>query len=318
MIRDERKDRPPIVLSASGICVRHIESGRLLVDRVDLSIGRGEITCLVGESGSGKSLTMRALIGLVPRNLRVEMPHFEMAYSNGRARDRLAFIPQRALSALNPLLRIGTQLVECAAVEFRRDGNSAESTAIRLLEEVGLDSPARRMRQYPHELSGGQRQRVLTAMALIRAPAVIVADEPTTALDVGSQNLVLQLLRERCRSAGLGIILVTHDLSVAASVADRIVVMYSGQIVEQGAAPTVLAKPLHPYTRALLACTPIIGADGRAALPQPIPGQMRTREATASGCAFEGRCRSAELRCREGEVSLESRSSGHQVRCILQ
>jgi len=166
-------------------------------------------------------------------------------------------------------------------------------------------------------LSGGQRQRVLMAMALIRAPAVIVADEPTTALDVGSQNLVLQLLRERCRSAGLGVLMVTHDLSVAASVADQIVVMYSGQIVERGAAATVLTTPLHPYTRALLACTPVIGVDGRATLPQAIPGQMRPREMNDSGCAFAERCQSVESRCRKDKVLLETRSSGQEVRCLL-
>ncbi len=306
-----------VALRAEGIRVLRAEDGRLLVDGVDLQVLRGQVTCLVGESGSGKSLTARTLLGLVPRDLQHEVSRFEVNGFIDGPRDHLAYIPQRALSALNPLLRVGTQLVECAALGLREAAGGAEHAAIMLLEEVGVDSPQRRMRQFPHELSGGQRQRVLLAMALIRDPSVIIADEPTTALDVGTQSRVFQLLRERCRKTGLAVLLVTHDLAVAGSVADSLAVMYCGRIVEQGATATVLSQPSHPYTRSLLACTPVIGPDGRAELPRPIPGQMQPRFRGSTGCSFADRCSEVEVRCREGDLKLRSIAGERQVRCLL-
>ena len=305
-------------LTATGLCVRHRLDGRLLVDNVDLFAATGEVTCLVGESGSGKTLTTRALLGITPPELVVEMRRFEVAGSPERPRDRLAFVPQRAMSALNPLLRIDTQLTECASPAIRSGVDGASRAAVRLLHEVGIDAPERRMRQHPHELSGGQRQRVLLAMALIREPGFIVADEPTTALDAGSQLQVLRLLRSRCDSAQLAVLMVTHDLSVAAAIADRIAVMYAGQSVEEGRAEQLLAAPAQPYTRALLACTPVVGPDGGAVLPVPIAGTMRSRFATDVGCAFADRCQLVEPRCRVGNVPLGLRVDGRNCRCLVQ
>lgn len=306
-----------IALHLDGLSVEAPFDGRTLVDEVRLTIKSGETLCLVGESGSGKSMTARALMGLCPPELRVRMRNIAVAGNGTAPAQHMALVPQRALSALNPLLEIRTQMTEAFVSRRLGSRTEAEARAIQLLGEVGIESPEKRLQQYPHQFSGGQCQRILIAMALMCGPKLLIADEPTTALDPSSQMQVLRLLKRLRRSIGLGLLLITHDLAVAAATADRLAVMYAGQIVEDGPARQVLAAPSHPYTRALIGCTPGLRAGDFGHLPRPIPGVMQPRETGAPGCPFVMRCDVAKSECRQGTIANISRDGDRQVRCVL-
>jgi len=284
------------------------------VDGLSFSLEAGETLALVGESGSGKSQSVLALLGLLAPPGRVvagraffeeknllRLPERELSALRGR---RLAMVFQDPLGALHPLLTIERQLTEHVQWHRRDSRAAARKAAATALAEVGLEPPERFLAAYPHELSGGQRQRALIAMALILEPAVLFADEPTTALDVRVQAQVLALLKELQRRRGTALVFVTHDLGLLPGLADRVQVLYAGRTVEQGPVAAVLARPLHPYTQGLLASLPRL--DGPLDFPLPsIPGTPPSPLARPAGCAFHPRCTRARPECRAAVPDLE-------------
>ena len=297
------------------------------VDGVGFSVGRGETLCLVGESGCGKSLTALAAMRLLPRAARMaadrlafdgldltSLPERALADLKGR---RMAMIFQDPMTALNPVHTIGDQLVE--VFDRHRLGSRAEGRdrAVRLLERTGVRPAAERMGQYPHQLSGGLRQRVMIAMALMGDPELLIADEPTTALDVTIQAQILRLLRELQREFALGLLLITHNLGIVARVADRVAVMYAGRVVETGTPSEVLGDPRHPYTRGLLACLPGAGRGPRGSRLGAIPGVVPSLVGPVDGCLFRNRCGEAEADCATTAAEApRTLAPGRIVRCL--
>jgi len=293
------------------------------VDGVSLDVAPGKVLGLVGESGSGKSVTGYSIMGLVDapgrivggrilmhgRDLRTLAPG-EMRKIRGR---NIAMIFQDPLMTLNPVLRIDTQMIEAIRAHDDVDEDSARSRARDALGRVGVPSPDERLRAYPHQFSGGMRQRVAIAIALLNRPEVIIADEPTTALDVTIQGQILFEMQKLCRESGTALIWITHDLAVVSGLADEVCVMYAGRIVERGSVGEVLDAPLHPYTRGLIESVPSRGARGKP-LSQ-IPGAMPSLLALPAGCAFRERCARADTAC-TAEPALESSGDGRQVRCF--
>jgi peptide/nickel transport system ATP-binding protein len=276
------------------------------VDGVSFRVGRGEALGLVGESGAGKSITASAVIGLLEPPGRIArgeillegrridgLPPSAMRRIRGR---RLAAVFQDPLTSLDPLFTIGDGLVETIRAHLDVSAAEARRRAEGLLEEVGLRPGRERLDHYPHQLSGGMRQRVAIALALSAEPALLVADEPTTALDVSIQAQIVELLRRLCRERGVAVLLITHDLGVVAEACDRVAVMYAGRIAEEGPTREVLRTPRHPYTRALLACIPAIDHSGERL--EQIDGAMPGAGAIPPGCAFHPRCREVLDRCR--------------------
>jgi oligopeptide/dipeptide ABC transporter ATP-binding protein len=304
-----------------------VEFGRLpaavqAVQRVSFSVANGETVALVGESGSGKSVTGLAVMGLIDAPGRVTegvvrlagtpltgLPESEYRRVRGR---QLAMVFQDPLSALNPVQRVGKQIAEAARVHGA-SGATAKARALEMLERVGVTPATRRARAYPHELSGGMRQRVMLAMALVNRPQVLIADEPTTALDVTTQAQILELLAELQEEMGLALVIVSHDLGVVAGVADRVLVMYAGRIVEEGSAADVFSAAGHPYTRGLLASVP--RADDPRASLAAIPGTPPDPASLPSGCPFAPRCALAVEPCRETRPQLLVLGGGHRAAC---
>jgi peptide/nickel transport system ATP-binding protein len=296
------------------------------VRSVSFSVDRGETLCIVGESGCGKSLTSLALMGLLPRSARrtAERMAFEgtdlLTASERRMSDlrgsRIGMIFQEPMSSLNPAFTIGNQMEEALLRHRRVKRAEARERAIFLLEKVGITGAAGRLGQYPHQLSGGLRQRVMIAMTLMCAPGLIIADEPTTALDVTIQAQILLLLAELQREFEMGLMLITHDLGIVARIADRIAVMYAGQIVEQGRAIEVFENPLHPYTRGLLDCIPVPGRTKRGEHLGSIPGVVPSLIGDLSGCSFRDRCPHARSAC-AGFDELRCLGAGRAYRCIM-
>jgi oligopeptide transport system ATP-binding protein len=273
---------------------------------VDLDVAPGELVALLGESGSGKSVTARAVMGLHATNATVtaerirlrdtdllSLPEQELRRIRGA---RMSLVFQDALSALNPVLSIGDQIGELFREHRGESRRAARSHAVDLLGQVGIPDPARRVRDYPHQFSGGMRQRILIAMAIALRPELVIADEPTTALDVTVQAQILELLDELRRELHMAVLLITHDLGVVSEVADRVAVMYAGRIVESGDADDVLGRPGHPYTEALLRSVP--RADLRGRDLEVIPGSPPSPTRLPDGCPFHPRCTWAVDACR--------------------
>ena len=294
------------------------------LDRVSFDIGRGEVLGVVGESGAGKSVTGSAVIGLIDRPGRIaggevilggqridNLPAEEMRKVRGR---RIGMIFQDPLTSLNPLYRIGDQLVETIRTHTTLSATAARKRAIDLLAEVGISAPEKRIDAYPHQFSGGMRQRVVIALALCADPELIIADEPTTALDVSVQAQIITVLKRMCRDHGTAVMLVTHDMGVIAETADRVAVMYAGRVIEIGKVADVVGNPLHPYAKGLMGAIPTLtGHEGRLA---QIPGSMPRLSAIPTGCAFNPRCPRAYAPCPVVRPDLTNYDR-HPVACHL-
>ncbi len=321
----------PLALSISSLSTtfRTSRGDLTAVDDVSLDIASGEAVGLVGESGSGKSVLIRTAMGLVGpqtgarREGQAHLAGRDLFALKHRDLRRLwgseiAMILQDPLSSLNPVRTIGVQLVETVRRHHPDLSRvAARERAVLLLREVGIADPERRLRVHPHEMSGGMRQRVMIAMALCGDPAVLVADEPTTALDVTVQQQILELLDRERKSRQMGLVLVTHDLSVVAARTDRVVVMYAGQVVESAPTRTLFANPRMPYTRALLDAVPAMSGPTHVRLPS-IPGAAADLVRVGPGCRFADRCAFTQARCRTEAPTLvapEPSVPDHLVRC---
>ena len=295
------------------------------VDGVDFSLERGETLGLVGESGSGKSVTCYSLMGLVPQppgRIESGAAVFDgvdlLHCSPGEARrirgKRIAMIFQDPMTSLNPYLRVSTQLMEPLLIHEKISRKEAERRALAMLESVGLHDAGRRFHQYPHEFSGGMRQRVMIAMALITRPELLIADEPTTALDVTVQAQILELIKATQQELGMAVIFITHDLAVAAGLCDRVQVMYAGRIVETAGTETLFREPRHPYTRALQRSIPALQPKGTELYT--IPGLPPDVSKPIPGCAFAPRCEFVVDRCRAVVPPLLESAPGHFHACL--
>jgi len=294
-----------------------------IVDSVSLVIERGEVLALVGESGCGKSMTALSVLRLVPRPGRIARGHVRLS---GRELTKLSIpemrqvrgseismIFQEPMTSLNPVTRVGDQVVEAIRLHERIGGAAARRRVLELFERVGIPDPAARLDAYPHELSGGLKQRVMIAMALSTRPRLLIADEPTTALDVTIQAQILELLRELQRELGMSILLITHDLGIVNALSDRVAVMYAGRLVEEGGRVDVLARARHPYTRGLLRSMPALGRPGHRL--EEIPGVVPPPGRWGEGCRFAGRCPRLLDACDRAIPPAEEVAPGHRVAC---
>ncbi|WP_345285755.1 ABC transporter ATP-binding protein, partial [Kitasatospora albolonga] len=289
---------------------------------VDLTLRRGETLGIVGESGSGKSVTALAVLGLLPGAARVKgsvrlegrelvgLPSRELAGLRG---NKVAMVFQDPLSAFTPVYRIGDQIVEAIRVHQKLDRAAARTRAAELLDLVGIPDPRRALDSFPHEFSGGMRQRAMIAMAIANDPDILLADEPTTALDVTIQAQVLDVLRTAQRETGAALVLVSHDLGVIAGMADRVAVMYAGRVVETAPVDELFAHPRHPYTLGLIGAVPRL--DGARGALVPIPGQPPAPGTLGGGCPFADRCPLVEDRCRTEEPALTG-DGDHLAACL--
>jgi oligopeptide/dipeptide ABC transporter ATP-binding protein len=318
----------PAILAVSGLCTRFGDSsaGATVVDGVSFTMRPGQATAIVGESGCGKSATALSVMRLIEppgqivsgavtlggRNL-LELDEGEMEHVRGA---QIGMVFQDPLTALNPVLTIGSQISESLQAHLGMSRVAAERKAIELLARVGVANPERRVHDYPHHFSGGMRQRVLIASAISCSPSIIIADEPTTALDVTVQAKILRLLHDLQRDMGAALLLITHDLSVVAAMADEVLVMYAGRIVERADVDTLFHNPRHPYTKALLACVAGIEDDRRTRL-EPIGGSAPDLQNPPPGCRFAPRCPSAQDICRRQDQTLRAVSSDHEAACVL-
>ena len=313
-----------LVLRDLHVAYRTSEGRLPAVRGVDLVVHEGEVVGVAGESGCGKSTLVSTVLRLQPKNARVDgevevLGHDVRTMRWGDLRALrwagASIIFQGALHSLNPVHRVGRQIAE--PIEVHEPGLSKEAVARRvteLLEQVGLSSD--RVRSYPHQLSGGQRQRVMIAMALACRPKLIVADEPTTALDVMVQAQILDLLGDLVRDLDVGLMIISHDLSVLADVCDRVLVMYAGRVVEAGRADQVFTDPLHPYTAALAGAFPRIGDPAARYAPAGLPGDPPDPRELPEGCSFAPRCPRAQERCTHAEPPLVEVQPGRPVACI--
>jgi len=314
---------------AQARTARDSRDARILAVRdLNFQISGGEVLGLVGESGSGKSVTSLAVMRLLPPQARAAG---EISFSNGggakenllRLNDavmrqlrgsRLTMIFQEPMTALNPVMRVGTQIAEAVLAHNRIGKKEAWERAVESLNDVAIPDAARCARNYPHQLSGGMRQRVMIAMALVNRPQLLIADEPTTALDVTIQAQILKLLGELRAKFGLTMLFISHDLAVVSLVADRVAVMYAGSLVEIGSKQQIFAAPAHPYTRGLLHSVPTLKTDRRRPL-ETIEGSVPAAQAMPAGCAFEPRCEYRTAQCAGEFPPLVEVESGHWARC---
>lgn len=327
-----------MLLEVKNLNVSFQSDGKLLpaVSDVSFSVREGEILALVGESGCGKSITCMSLAKLLPEAARILSGEVNLRLPSGETVDVLrlqgrvlrkirgggiAYIFQEPSVSLNPVFRVGEQIAE--ALELHRpEVADPWAESIELLKKVGIPDPVNRVRLYPHEMSGGMQQRVMIAMAVASHPSLLIADEPTTALDVTIQAQILDLLLELRRTLGTAMILVTHNLGIVAETADRVAVMYAGQIVETGKVRELIHSPAHPYTRALLAAVPVLGGTGGRL--STIPGSVPLPAEYPAGCRFSSRCRHCasaapeqQMCCREIQPVLREVSPGHFCACHL-
>ena len=308
------------------------------VNDVSFKINRGQTVGVVGESGCGKSITGLSLLQLVPSPGRIEAGEIQF-YRNGEEApldiaqvspkselmreirgNEIAIIFQEPMTSLNPVYTIGNQIAEAIVLHEQVDKKTARERAIEMIARVGIPAPTQRVDEYPHQLSGGMRQRVMIAMALCCSPTLLIADEPTTALDVTIQAQVLGLMQELQAEMGMAIMLITHDLGVIADLADEVVVMYAGRVVEKGTVDDIFYNPLHPYTQGLLRSIPVLGKTPQKTLPS-IPGTVPHPLTLPIGCSFQARCSERMPACErmpelEG-VNGETENGGHAVRCWL-
>ncbi len=296
------------------------------VDGVSYTVDEGETVAVVGESGCGKSVTAMSILRLIPwppgkitdGEIRFAgkdlLALSEEEMRNVRGKD-ISMIFQEPMTSLNPVLSIGMQLTETMLAHTDISEEDAHNRAVELLGMVGISEPERRLVQYPHHLSGGMRQRVMIAMALSCEPKLIIADEPTTALDVTIQAQILELMKNLTRDLGVALIIITHNLGVVARYADRVNVMYAGKIIESGTAADIYYRPHHPYTLALLKSVPRMDQQRQAKL-DPVEGQPPDLTMLDEGCAFRPRCRFATTECAEGLPSLETVEGGHATACF--
>lgn len=293
---------------------------------VSFSINKGETLCIVGESGCGKSITSLSVMGLLPSNGDISSGEIllggkpihklhpeEMRKIRG---NQMSMIFQEPMTALNPVLTIGFQLTEPLILHHKLTKKQAYVQGVKLLEQVGMPYPEKRIKQYPHELSGGMRQRVMIAIALSCKPQLLIADEPTTALDVTIQAQILDLIKELKEKLDMGIMMITHDMGVVAEVAERVMVMYAGQKVEEAPVGEIFDNPKHPYTMGLLNSVPDI--DNPEFELEAIPGSLPSLSEEISGCRFHPRCKFVMDKCRMESPPEFKVSSGHTVNCWLQ
>jgi oligopeptide/dipeptide ABC transporter ATP-binding protein len=314
---------PRLEIRNLSVVVDTDEGQARILDRAHLKLMPGSIHGVVGESGCGKSTLMRAILGILPRRGRategkvlldgrdlLTLPPsvFRTEIRGGQ----IGFIPQDPYQAFNPVFRVGTQLLETARTKAGDNGHDAKTDIIALLKAVQLPDPEHALARYPHQFSGGQRQRLLIAAALASSPAVVLADEPTTALDVTTQAQILKLLRGLAEARGLSMLFVTHDFGVVAQLCDTVTVMYAGQTVESGPVARVLAAPLHPYTKMLLACHP-----DRSAALSGIPGAVSSPLRPPAGCRFHPRCPSARAECSQAIPRKSVHAGLQKVCCVL-
>ncbi|MEM9140460.1 MAG: ABC transporter ATP-binding protein [Pseudomonadota bacterium] len=318
-----------VILDVQNLRVDIPVSAGLLhpVRGISFSVARGETLCIVGESGCGKSLTSLALMGLLPKAAIRTADKMEFLGKDIRGlKERqmaslravnMAMIFQEPMTSLNPAYTIGNQLIEVYRRHVSPDKAEARDRAVYLLEKVGISSAASRLGQYPHQLSGGLRQRVMIAMALMCGPDLIIADEPTTALDVTIQAQILHLLAELQREFETGMILITHDLGIVARVADKVQVMYAGKTVEEGPCQTIFDQPLHPYTSGLMRCIPVPGKTRRGERLGSVPGIVPNLVGDLSGCMFRNRCAHATPACEKLSDVPKTLPNGHAYTCRL-
>ncbi|HEX6143547.1 MAG TPA: ABC transporter ATP-binding protein, partial [Geminicoccaceae bacterium] len=324
--RDAGRCAPVLVAQDLTVRFQTADGEVLAADRLSFEIGRGESAGVVGESGSGKTQTFLALMGLLARNGRAtgsvrfrdeEILNLPPKALNRVRGVRLSMIFQDPMSALNPYLRISRQMTEVLTTHKGLGREAARERAIALLDRVGIPAVRRRFDLYPHEFSGGMRQRVMIAMALLCEPELLIADEPTTALDVTVQAQILDLLGELQRDFGMAIVLITHDLAVVAGLCERVLVMYAGRIVEEAPVDALFEAPQHPYSAGLLRSMPRIDEARREELTI-IPGQPPDLQAMMPGCAFTDRCRYAFERCPADRPALRPAGPGRRKACHLE
>lgn len=296
------------------------------IQDVTFQVKAGEILGIVGESGCGKSVTANTILRLLPKQTSlisggsicfqgrdlVTLSEKEMRAVRG---SKISMIFQEPMTSLNPAYRIGVQLVEMYQAHSKISKKEAWQKATEMLEKVGIPAPDQRMYEYPHQLSGGMRQRVMIAMALSAKPKLLIADEPTTALDVTIQAQVLDLMKELQREMGTSIILITHDMGVVAETSDYVMVMYAGEVVEYGSAAMIFKNPLHPYTKGLLNSLPRVDRDMQRLTS--IPGTVPSLSEMPAGCRFSSRCEQCGGQCTQQKPQLIEVEPGHQVRCLL-
>ncbi|WP_343553399.1 ABC transporter ATP-binding protein [Pantoea sp.] len=312
------------VLSLRNLRVQFRGSPVTVLDDISLVLHAGETLALVGESGCGKSITSLTLMGLQPDSAQILQGEMQFDgrdlrqlssddYASLRG-NQLAMIFQEPMTSLNPAFTLGDQLSEAVMRHRKVNKRQAMAAALAILQKVQIPAPELRLKAYPHQLSGGMRQRVMIAMALINQPKLLIADEPTTALDVTIQAQILALLNTLKQETGTAVLMITHDLGVVAEVAQRVAVMYAGQVVESGSVERIFNDPQHPYTIGLMGSIPSLSA--REGALATIPGQVPLPENMPAGCRFATRCPFAETRCHHSRPTLRALANDHQVACF--
>ena len=299
----------------------------MVLNGVSFEVHAGETLCVVGESGCGKSMTALAILGLVPqppgrvaggavRFQGEDLVHATPERLRAVRGNRISMIFQEPMTSLNPVYTVGEQIAESLRLHAQLDRKAAHARAIEMLRQVGIPAPERRVDEYPHQLSGGMRQRVMIAMALACRPDILIADEPTTALDVTVQAQILDLLRRLQAEMNMSILFITHNLGVVAEIAHRVAVMYAGRVVEDAGVYDLFEKPTHPYTRGLLSCLPTAALLASGERLRAIPGNVPSVLSLPAGCTFAPRCALADDNCRRDVPELVAVQDQHRARCI--